>query len=140
MPLLQIIYTSTLVTDGPAVLSAILDTSVRNNARDDITGMLLHSAGNVLQVIEGEAGVLQARYARICADPRHKGLIELSQDRLDSREFGQWSMGVRGVRPEDMPPSGADAALFHGGFDRQLLSARPGMAREMLALFSRNMR
>lgn len=140
MSLLQIIYTSTLVTDGAAVLSAILETSVRNNARDDITGMLLHSAGNVLQVIEGEAGVLQARYARICEDPRHNGLIELSQETVSSREFGRWSMGVRGLRPEDMSPPGASHALFRGGFDQHILSARPGLAREMLALFSRNMR
>lgn len=140
MSQLQIIYTSTLVSEGAAVLSAILDTSVRNNARDDITGMLLHSAGNVLQVIEGEAGVLQARYARICADPRHKGLIELSQEKVDGREFGRWSMGVRGLRPEDMPQPEAGAALFQGGFDPHILKVRPGLAREMLALFSRNMR
>jgi len=137
MPLLQIIYTSTLVEDGPAVLSSILETSVRNNARE---GMLLHSAGNLLQVIEGEADLLRARYARICADPRHKGLIELSQDTIADREFGLWSMGVRNVDAEDIAPPGASAVLFRGGFDQQILAARPGLAREMLTLFSRNMR
>ena len=140
MPLLQIIYTSTLVEDGPAVLSSILETSVRNNAREDITGMLLHSAGNLLQVIEGEADLLRARYARIRTDPRHKGLIELSQDTIPDREFGLWSMGVRNVGAEDIAPPGASAVLFRGGFDRQILAARPGLAREMLTLFSRHMR
>jgi hypothetical protein len=53
MALFQLIYMSSLVSDEPEILTAILDTSVQNNKRRDITGMIVCQAGSLMQVLEG---------------------------------------------------------------------------------------
>ncbi len=46
-----------------------------------------------LQVLEGEASVLDELLAKIERDPRHKDLKVLFRGKLEERVFGRWSMG-----------------------------------------------
>lgn len=79
-------------------LDEILAVSRRNNTRDGVTGLLCHYDGSFLQFLEGEADVVDAAFRRIQGDPRHAGLIEVYRGAIESRAFGEWSMGV--VRPD----------------------------------------
>ena len=79
-------------TPGQDVLDAILSQSRRNNAADDITGALLYNDGNFFQVLEGPAPAVQACFARIERDRRHKGCIILRSEALGTRNFATWDM------------------------------------------------
>jgi hypothetical protein len=53
--MIQLVYLSStrwLLTPGD--ITSILESSLRNNARDNITGILLYRSGSVLQLLEGE--------------------------------------------------------------------------------------
>lgn len=139
MSLVQLIYVSDLVGENESGIADILKSSVRNNSRNGITGMLLYSRGNFLQVLEGEPGAVQATYDRICLDPRHRNTIELTEEPVLERHFSHWSMGYRALGPELAASLPQYAPYFQFGFDTSAIKAKPGVALEMLELFSQGM-
>ncbi len=139
MNLVQLIYVSDLVNEDESHIAAILASSVRHNLEDGITGMLLYSQGNFLQVLEGEQAAVQATYARICQDPRHNNTVMLMEEPVKERHFAQWSMGFRRLSPENAASLPQYAPFFQFGFDTQAIQAKPGVALEMLQLFSQGM-
>ncbi len=98
----SIVYLSSAVekftTDD---LKQILITSRRNNGRNGITGMLLYSDGNIIQVLEGEEERVKATYERIEKDYRHRGIIQLISGKVAVRNFPEWSMGFKDISSED---------------------------------------
>lgn len=72
-----------------------------NNACLNITGVLLYSEGNILQVLEGDANALHHLFATIAADPRHRSVVKLADGPVSSRTFAEWSMQFRAVDPSD---------------------------------------
>ncbi len=80
-------------------LAALLETSRRNNAKRDITGMLLYKDGNFMQFLEGPKESVCALLATIKTDPRHRGMIVLMQSEHPDREFSDWSMGFKALGP-----------------------------------------
>lgn len=91
--MLQLVYISSAV--GETDLTSILSVSRRNNGRDDITGLLYADGRRFLQVLEGPIAKVEAAFARIQADPRHRALVALSRRTVDEREFGAWDMAAR---------------------------------------------
>lgn len=73
-------------------IASILDTSRRNNAREDVTGALLLDDGHFMQVLEGERALVDARYASIRCDQRHTDVQLVAQAPIAVRRFSQWSM------------------------------------------------
>ena len=139
MSLVQLIYVSDLVGDNESEIPAILKSSVRNNSKEGITGMLLYSGGNFLQVLEGEPDAVKATYDRICLDSRHRNTIVLTKEDVKERHFSNWSMGYRQLGPEHAASLPKYAPFFQFGFDTSAIQAKPGVALEMLELFSQGM-
>lgn len=83
-------------------LAAILDVARRHNAEAGLTGALLHSRRWFAQVLEGERGALEALYARIARDPRHRDVTLLALHPAARRAFARWSMVHAGQVPEQM--------------------------------------
>jgi hypothetical protein len=81
-------------------LASILAVAQRDNAAAGITGALLHSRRWFAQVLEGERGALEALYARIERDPRHRDVTLLALHPATRRVFESWSMGHAGQAPE----------------------------------------
>lgn len=73
-----------------------------NNGRSGVTGALLYLNGNFLQVLEGLRDDIDATMTRIRKDPRHRGLLVLSDRAIKERCFPQWSMGFETVSPDDL--------------------------------------
>lgn len=90
--MIQIVYISTARGDTHFERGHILLTSRRNNERDGITGLLYDDGVRFLQVLEGEMDQVDATFARIKADPRHRAVVVLSRRPIDAREFGDWAM------------------------------------------------
>lgn len=105
--MISLIYLSSAIKKlSEAELLELLHKSEENNQALGVTGLLLYRDGNFLQVLEGEADVVRALYEKICKDPRHRGILKVSERPIQRREFGEWQMGfvnLETVKPEDVP-------------------------------------
>ena len=88
----QLTYISTARSVDNATLEAILAASRRNNGRDGITGLLLFNGKRFLQALEGPTALVEATYARIATDPRHRAPVILASKHVEARQFGKWAM------------------------------------------------
>lgn len=101
--MLSLTYVSTVSADLDAdQLIALLDVVRPKNRRAGITGMLLYSDGNVIQVLEGPDHAVETVFATIQDDPRHHGIIVIVRDQIDERSFPDWSMGFRRCSRADL--------------------------------------
>ena len=78
----------------PSDLDDILEGARVNNRANGLTGLLLHSNGNFMQLLEGPLAALEGALARIRASTRHHQLIEFMREPIAVREFPEWSMGL----------------------------------------------
>ena len=91
--MLQLVYISSSV--GQPTNAEILAVSRRNNARDGITGLLYGDGVRFMQVLEGPDDQVEAAYARIRLDPRHRAAVVLSRRVVTVRRVGPWDMAAR---------------------------------------------
>ena len=94
MALLQLTYASQpFGFNGPALAGILLDAR-RCNARDGITGALICRDDLYLQMLEGDAEMVEAAYRRIARDDRHLDVRPLSRRVIaaDARLFPHWAM------------------------------------------------
>jgi hypothetical protein len=103
----------------------LLGQSRENNAQSGVTGILLYRHGTFLQVLEGPHAAVDALYATIARDPRHRDVSTvLVEDRVEelyatiardsrhhavstvlaedrsARRFPDWTMGFADVAGE----------------------------------------
>lgn len=74
-------------------LKAVLGIARERNALVGVTGMLLFEGTSFLQILEGDADVLDSLYKKIADDPRHTRQVLLLREPIESRSFGDWTMG-----------------------------------------------
>ena len=100
-PLHHLVYQSVATTflDEPA-LGQILARSRAWNSSHGLTGVLLFSAGDIMQVLEGSREEVQYIFGRISLDARHANVVKLADGSIARRQFEQWSMGFKAVEPE----------------------------------------
>ena len=137
MALIQLIYLSSLSDmklEGE--ISKILESSIRRNKEDGITGMLLYANGNFLQVLEGEEKSVDETFNRICADPRHLNIIDIIREPIANRQFSEWSMGYQQLNEEYIRAFPEFAPIFKFHEDDEAIRAEPGIALELLRQFS----
>lgn len=138
MQLTQLIYVSDLMAHDESLLVPILEASVRRNLELGITGMLLYSAGNFIQVLEGDEKSVLDTYERICQDRRHRHVTQLYVGEVRERHFSRWSMGYKQLREEDVLKFPQYAPYFKYGFGAKSFDVLPGDALDMLMLFSKS--
>jgi hypothetical protein len=73
-------------------LQALLEQSRTYNAAQQISGLLLYSDEQFVQVVEGPEAVVRSLYARIQADSRHTQVVTVSDGPGPQRWFGDWHM------------------------------------------------
>lgn len=83
-------------------LKDILEVSRRNNKPDGVTGMLLYRDGFFIQALEGEESVVRPLYEKIKQDDRHKNVLLVTESKINSRSFNDWSMGFNKLSDEDV--------------------------------------
>ncbi|RFP66216.1 BLUF domain-containing protein [Hymenobacter lapidiphilus] len=93
----HLVYTSTATMPfAPAELQQFLVWWRANNSRLGLTGILLYSnEGDIMQVLEGEQPQVEALFAVIEQDLRHRNIIKLAAGPIGQRLFGEWAMGYR---------------------------------------------
>ncbi|HKK18871.1 MAG TPA: BLUF domain-containing protein [Opitutales bacterium] len=122
--LYQIIYISTANAElTEDALLELLSASQKRNAARKITGLLLHSDGNIIQVIEGPEAAAQALYKKIASDSRHRGVTLISGRSIEKRDFPEFKMGFKRARSIDFKhklPGFTDVVEKRGVSDEQL--------------------
>ena len=105
--LVQIIYISrsTSVPGRPEngvdpMVARILAKSRSNNRRSGLVGVLYFGDGCFFQCLEGEESVVNALYAKLEQDPRHKDLKIISRKSISAPSFSDWSMKYVPVEQE----------------------------------------
>jgi hypothetical protein len=131
--MLQVIYIST-ATPGfdPKEVETILQASRRNNSRARITGLLVYDGKRFLQALEGDEALVEATYARISQDSRHRSLVRLSSRSVDTREFGDWAMAAQAVATQ-----ASAAAELSTAVDQLIANMPKGSARALFQSFAR---
>ena len=92
MKLTRLIYASNHGGATAATIEDILQASRTNNARDNISGALVVSNEDFMQVLEGPRAAVSRCLTRIMADPRHHNIHVLSSGDTEERMFPQWDM------------------------------------------------
>lgn len=123
---------------SPAELVTLLEKARRNNARVDVTGMLLYKNGNFMQAIEGNDVVINELHTRIQNDPRHRGMITLLRRPIEKRQFAKWSMGFVDL----LDPVVRDLPGYNEFLDASLTEpdfcANPSRAHKLLLTFKQS--
>ena len=132
----QLVYMSSLVKDEPEILAAILDSSERNNKRNNITGMMSYSDGNVMQVLEGEKETVLKTYQAVQLDLRHYDIFLLLEEEIATRIFASWSMGFRQISTADMQEFPLAANVFKVGPSEIALRVQPSDVLIILKSFA----
>ncbi|MEM1116767.1 MAG: BLUF domain-containing protein [Bacteroidota bacterium] len=131
--LIQLVYASSAARPlNEDDLADILRASRRNNEAAGLTGVLLFSGSNFMQVLEGPAERVDETFRRVERDPRHRGVMVMMRHEITERAFPDWAMGCRVV-----PPGLGVRSLFDLTSPGPL--ARPTRAHRMLASFRRTM-
>lgn len=78
----------------PEDLRSLSVQSTERNHSVSVTGMLLYSAGSIVQLLEGRARTLDALMKRIALDSRHTDVRVLLRAGAPRRLFPRWYMGV----------------------------------------------
>ena len=136
----RIIYCSQATHDmSPGELVALLELSRANNGPAGLSGMLLFSSQSFLQVLEGDAAAVTARYARILADDRHTNLRLLMDDEVPAALFPDWSMGFEHADDDELADSlpGFTPETDYPLVNPDLVS-NAGVALSLLTLYARN--
>lgn len=100
-PLRQLVYLSAASGHfADADIDDILRASVRNNAPEGLTGLLILHEGTFFQVLEGPEAAVRGCFERIGKDPRHRQIITMLDREVSARTFPEWRMGF--ARPEEL--------------------------------------
>jgi hypothetical protein len=99
--LVRTLYVSRAVGAQTGTVTAnLLATCQAHNAAHGVTGVLCQGQGLYLQVLEGERAAVNALYATILQDRRHRDVQMLSFEEITTRRYPDWSM-AHVVLPDD---------------------------------------
>jgi hypothetical protein len=74
------------------MVKSIEERSKDNNSRLEVTGILVASQSEFLQVLEGRIEAVNQVYSKIMRDTRHVDVTLLSYSLVEGRAFEDWSM------------------------------------------------
>ena len=128
--MLQLVYSSLGTEQLPERdLKRLLTRSRIRNAEAGLSGVLLHSSGSYLQLLEGDHRAVEATFARIASDKRHSDIkILLRTEDVNRRTFGDWAMGF--INPSALTIMRQGSFAFDGVKDFSSLS--PEEAKRVL--------
>lgn len=124
----------------PAALRELLAQARANNARDEITGMLLYRDGNFMQTVEGAAEAVAGLHARLALDGRHTGMSVLLSGELERRRFEGWSMGFRDLGDGVAADTPGYSEFLRTPLTADAFGADPSASERLLLSFKRSMR
>lgn len=108
----------------------LLKRARERNKEYGITGVLLYIGGNFMQYLEGPKDNLDLIYKIIQEDDQHTGIILVSREAIEERQFSDWSMGFQTKEVEGYVGSPSERQLIE--MILQLPNDNPSPARIVL--------
>jgi hypothetical protein len=68
-------------------------TAKSNNAKNNITGILVYKNNNFLQVFEGNHQTVDAIFSKIQMDDRHRNIFKIIDTTIEERIFEEYNFG-----------------------------------------------
>lgn len=97
-----LVYISTPSPSLPEeAVASVLRTARRNNAAEDVTGLLIYNGKYFVQCIEGKGDAVTKTFSKIETDKRHTEVRVLFNAEIETRTFPDWAMGYRDIRAGD---------------------------------------
>ena len=115
-----------------ATLRAILASSRRNNARVQVTGLLLYHGGQYVQLLEGRREAVHHIFHLIMQDTRHRNLRICWETGIRQRNFADWRMGFARRADLDALPESPPEGYLAGGIASLDLSTPASVGRKLL--------
>ncbi len=72
-----------------------------NNAKNQITGVLIHKSNNFLQVLEGDHKTVDTLFNRIRLDDRHQNIFKILETTIEERFFEEYKFGFTVIKNKD---------------------------------------
>lgn len=139
----RLVYVSHAIEEFPLddLLALLARSRVANEARG-VTGVLFYLDGVFLQYLEGESAAVDATMARVTADPRHRGLVVLSDNVVPLEPLlPEWKMGFYHLSSLEPLVSRVSPGLIENSdrdlSDRLMADAASDTAGRLLASFWR---
>lgn len=82
---------------GELQLRQLVDPFRESNAASGISGILLHSGGHFIQVLEGHPMRIASLFDRIARDPRHQDVHQLLSQPAEERLFPHWGIQLANI-------------------------------------------
>jgi len=133
--LIHLIYASTATHDfNDEQLTQLLQQSRAANESHHLTGMLLYSARNFFQVLEGAPEDVDRLYEKLPKDDRHFKMTLIIREPIQKRCFADWSMGFSSMSADELANMEGLNDFFQDGSCFADLDA--GRAKKLLAAFA----
>lgn len=132
--LVHCIYTSaaTIRFDSDLILE-LLDRARSNNAKLDVTGMLLHDKGSFFQILEGDPKTISSLLAAIQNDTRHDRVVKIIYEEIEQRNFTDWTMGFSCISRQELNGIEGLNDFFQGA--NRFVDLDEGRAKVLLRAF-----
>ena len=89
----ELVYFSSANPDLTSTgIANILNTARNFNSENNISGCLIYSNNEFLQILEGDKEIVQDLFTRIKKDKRHRNVILLTENSKEERMFPKWDM------------------------------------------------
>lgn len=99
----EIIYISKAAKELKAKdLENIMNLSQHLNYKNSVTGCLLYTGKNFLQILEGQRSTLENLIFKIRRDRRHSELKIVSARQKEKRSFSAWGMALVNLSKENL--------------------------------------
>jgi hypothetical protein len=136
MDLVHCVYCSASSKAGLGIegLEALLAQCRQENAKHDITGMLLYQHGSFFQVLEGDRAVVEVLLEKIALDRRHERVTKIILEPIAERSFAEWTMGYPNVSWRELAEIPGLNDFFIGG-KKSFLQLGEGRAKTLLTAF-----
>lgn len=110
--LYSLVYSSTAIRPlAKSDLDYILNAARTRNLQEQVTGLLLFVDGKFTQYLEGPKASVLSIFEIIKKSRWHHEVVEISQQPLGRREYGDWSMAfLADVDAHVFPPAVDDAS------------------------------
>lgn len=136
-----LVYVSSAVRlFSAAELLKILGKFRRNNQLLGITGMLLYKDGNFIQALEGTEEAVRSLFAKISRDPRHRGVMTLTEGFREERQFSDFSMGFRDLSDAEARATPGYSEFLNTSLTSPEFTSKPDRCLRLLLAFRDNMR
>lgn len=116
-------------------LEDLLHRSRENNAKFNISGLLLYKGGNFMQAIEGPDQAVEQLYFNIQADTTHYNVTTILDEPIHTRSFADWSMGFMNMDGDQAVNMQGISNLLHDTNMQKVFSASSCHAKQLLSTF-----